>query len=261
MKTLSLLLLTGSCLAGLVLAAEPPATKTPAAPATDKPAPAVASPPGTNSSVKVPTIRKVAPYLALTRPGGSREPETKLPKLVVLGTTNTTDTISESPVLFFHTTGSKTAPVIFTLSIQPRTATPARANAPVVETRVEQAAAGIYAVDLAASGTKLLPGENYEWSVATAVSGQTTTRDVVATGRIRRVAVKPQLTAEINAAPAAARHQVFERRKLFYDALATLMTALEKQPTEQKLLAELEGILKRIGVERAAQPEPTRTKQ
>ena len=196
-------------------------------------------------------VRVVAPYLHVTRPGGARGKDEKLPKLVVLGTTNTTPTTAESPVLYFQTTGSAAVPVFFTLTLTPAGADPARANAPLVEARVGQAAAGVYAIDLREAGIRLAAGESYEWSLATAADGQTTARDIVALGRIRYQPATAKLQAERERAAAGSRHEVYLRHKLFYDALAALLPLLEKQPGEPRLNADLNRVLKEIGVVRS----------
>lgn len=217
-----------SALAGQILSA---AEKIPSPPAT--PVKTVES----TAAAPVKSLRNLGIHAGRTKTGGTRNQNAGLAAPVVLAPSEVARTISESPVFYWLCDGGGQVSFVFTLTLP-------RADEPVLEKVVkDQKSEGVYGIDLAALGVKLELDRDYEWSVSTIVRDESSSRDIVSQGRIRRVTAGPEVTAVLAGAPAGARHEIYSRSGLFYDAVAALLPLVEARPDDAKLRADLDGLL------------------
>ena len=226
MKTILFTLLSASLLSQPARAAEPAATAPP--PPTKPAAPAPATP--------VKSLRNLGIHVGQTRTGGTRNQDSNLPTLTALAPKEVARTISESPVFYWFSNGSDRVRFVFTLTLP-------KADQPLLETVVTgMKSAGVYGLDLAAAGIKLELDRDYEWSVSTTVSGESSSKDIVSQGRVRRVAATPALTRGLAGAAANSRHEIFAQSGMFYDAAAALLPLVEARPDDGKLRADLDQL-------------------
>ena len=188
------------------------------------------------AAAPVKKLRDLGIHAGRTKTGGTRNQDGALPVLIALAPTETARTVSESPVLYWFSSGSERIKFVFTL-------TPANADEPLLESIVTGIqSGGVYSVNLAAAGIKLDVDRDYQWSISTAVHGETSSKDIVSRGRIRRVTAPPALTARLAAATAAARPAIYAAGGLFYDAAAALLPLVEAHPEDGKLRADLDQL-------------------
>ena len=188
--------------------------------------------PGAITPVK--KLRDLGIHAGLTKTGGTRSQDAALPVLIALAPAETARTVSESPVLYWFSSGAERIKCVLTL-------TPVKADQPLLETIVTSTpSGGVYRVDLATAGIKLETDRDYQWSVSTAVNGEASSKDTVSQGRIRRVTAPPTLAAQLVGASAETRPAIYVQGGFFYDAAAALLPLVEAQPDDGKLRAELD---------------------
>lgn len=110
-------------------------------------------------------------------------------------------------------------------------------------------AGGIQSFSLAAHRASLLPGIEYQWSVALILDPSDRSRDAVASGRIRRVEASPELRARLAAAAPRERPRILAAASIWYDAIAELSAAAARDPRASDGRAAL---LRQVGLADAA---------
>ena len=89
-------------------------------------------------------------------------------------------------------------------------------------------------------GVELAPEREYEWFISLVPSPDNKSKDIVSGASIIRVA---------GAIPSAPRSpQDYAERGLWYDALESLMDALDEQPGSQAIAAERDSLLRQGGL-------------
>ena len=124
----------------------------------------------------------LGPYMGIVRIGGTREGAKGLPTLFAVAPAATASTINKSPVLYCYSSGAQVIKFVLTF-------TAVRANAPFTETEVRMDSGGLYRIDLQAAGLK--PNTEYQWSISTLTGKESSAKDTVTGGRIRRVPAPP----------------------------------------------------------------------
>ena len=121
-------------------------------------------------------------------------------------------------------------------------------------------AAGVHALDLQSLGVVLAPDKTYRWFVALVHDAHRRSRDELAEGTIERIAVPVVLESEASGARAATARAELAGRDgeiaalraesltaassgLWYDALAALSSALERDPSNPALRADRSALL------------------
>jgi len=145
--------------------------------------------------------------------GGTRGDE-KAPTLEVLAPPHTGWTTEEQPVLYWFLSRPSSFPVEVTLaddlSVQPLLSV----------TLAPPAEAGLQKISLADHGVRLEEGKDYQWSVALIENPEQRSRDILATGSIRRVAKSEGVISKVAAASAEERARLFAEAGFWYDAVA-----------------------------------------
>jgi hypothetical protein len=169
------------------------------------------------------------------RVGGGTRARRALPQPLVLAPSPAL-TERASPSLFWHLDGDPggSVQVEFTLieldGIEPL----------VEKTLPQPSGAGIRRIRLSELGVELAPEREYEWFISLVPSPDNKSKDIVSGASIIRVA---------GAIPSAPRSpQDYAERGLWYDALESLMDALDEQPGSQAIAAERDSLLRQGGL-------------
>ena len=227
MKNARRLFLSVLVLAMPVTAAEPP---TPPSPSPNPPRVAVLT--------KRPPL---GPYMGIVRIGGTREGASGLPTLFAVAPATVAATISESPVLYCYSSGAQVIRFVLTF-------TAVRADQPLKETEVRMDSEGLYRIDLKAAGIKLVPNTEYQWSISTLTGKESSAKDTVTGGRIRRVPAPPALIVRLAGEAKANPTEAFRDANLFYDAFSELIPRLEAQPKNSALAKMHAELLAQFGI-------------
>ena len=114
------------------------------------------------------------------------------------------------------------------------------ADVPLLEKRIESAGTGgYYTIDLAESKVQLLPGKEYEWSVALINDPARRASDQFSKGVV-------QYVPDSQAAPAGAPEAVvsaYLSRGFWYDAIAVMLKTLEEEPGRNGMVALRQQVL------------------
>ncbi len=127
-------------------------------------------------------------------------------------------------------------------------------------------AAGVHALDLESLGVVLAPDKTYRWFVALVHDAHRRSKDELAEGTIERIAVPVALESEPGGVRAATARAELAGRDgeigalraeslraastgLWYDALAALSSALERDPTNPELRADRSALLAQARIE------------
>jgi hypothetical protein len=108
-------------------------------------------------------------------------------------------------------------------------------------------AGGIQSFSLAAHRASLLPGIEYQWSVALILDPSDRSKDAVASGRIRRVEASPELRARLAAARPHERPRILAAASIWYDAIAELSAAHDPRASDGRA-----ALLRQVGLADAA---------
>jgi hypothetical protein len=108
---------------------------------------------------------------------------------------------------------------------------------------------GIQRIRLADQGVKLVPEQEYEWSVALVVDPEHRSRDLVSTGYIRRVDC-PKAFGRGDERLAV---ETYADLGLWYDALEAASDAIDATPGDTALIGQRDALLRQAGIEAVLQ--------
>lgn len=173
------------------------------------------------------------------RVGGGTRGGSALPLLVAIAPDHIGLTGRGQPCLpWYISEVDRGLPIMFTLI-------ETDAIRPLLELELETPAQpGMQVIRLADYGVELVMGRSYEWSVSVVPDPEHRSRDIVATGMIRRVA--PASRAAAQALPKADSVQALRisaAAGLWYDAMAGLVDMIQAAPHNDSLKREWSGLL------------------
>lgn len=169
--------------------------------------------------------------------------------LTVLAPEHVGLTTREQPDLFWYQ--SKAAKTRFELTISlPRQSEPLlEVKLPAPDTD------GIRRFRLADHNVTLKLDVEYRWTVAMVIDPENRSKDIIASGVIKRVAPSPSLTKRLETAAGSDRAFIYADEGFWYDSLQALSDAIDHQP-EAKVLREQRGIFfMQVGLPDAARHE------
>ena len=194
-----------------------------------------------------------APSVRVT--GGSRGSGDKAVTLDVLAPDDIGVTTREQPSLFWFQ--SKPANAKFELTLLQE-----KQVKPLVQVTVERSAkAGIQRMKLSDHGVKLSPGVEYQWVVALIEDPDNRSKDLVASGVIKRIEPTADLKEKIAAATPASLPGVYAEAGIWYDALSVLTDQIEANPENKALRETRADLLRQVGLKAAAGSEVAVLKQ
>ena len=127
---------------------------------------------------------------------------------------------------------------------------------PLIDVKVERAAnAGIQRLKLADQSVKLVPGVEYQWVVALITDPDNRSKDVVASGVIKRIEPSADLKEKLGQADPASLPAVYAEAGIWYDALSVLSDQIDAHPDDQALRQTRADLLRQVGLKKAAAAE------
>jgi hypothetical protein len=127
---------------------------------------------------------------------------------------------------------------------------------PIVQVSIERSSkAGIQRIKLSEQGAKLAPGVEYQWVVALVTDADNRSKDLVASGVIKRVEPSADLKEKITTASPESLPGVYAEAGVWYDALSVLSDQIDAQPQNKALRQTRADLLRQVGLKAAAQAE------
>lgn len=179
------------------------------------------------------------------RVGGSSRGLVKLPAVAALAPDHVGLTISEQPSLYWFVSRETAVRIEITL-------VDAQGLKPLIETSVVKVAPGIHRFSLAEFSVRLLPEEEYQWSVALVPDESQRSTDVVSQGVVKLVAPSPELRARLPGLAGEARAKALASAGIWYDALAAISEGIAGAPADRALRERRAALLERAGLKDAA---------
>lgn len=113
-------------------------------------------------------------------------------------------------------------------------------------------AAGFHALRLDAHGVRLKQDVPYQWYVAIVMDPNSRSRDIVATGEIRRVPPSDEHQSQLRSANETTKPRVYAVNGYWYDALDGLAALIAKAPSNARLRSQRAALLAQVGLDQAA---------
>jgi hypothetical protein len=159
--------------------------------------------------------------------------------LQVLAPDHTGLTLQPQPALYWYT--STAVALRFTIA-----AIDQKKTAPLLQIDINKAT-GIQKLDLGKHGITLQPELNYQWSV-TQVMGNKEQSAAVASGIIQRIEAGEGLNSRVKKNHGTKLVNVYAIEGIWYDALDTISSMIDKSPEDKTLVAIRTSLLKQIGL-------------
>ena len=204
-------------------------TAAPVASSQEKPDPAPSptkAPAATPAPAKRKTLNFTAPKNAgptgprVDGDGGSRTGTGKLPFICVLAPKQIALTTQAQPALFWFQTEPSNAGFELTVT-EPKKAEP------LLSLKGEdKQAGGTHSVSLAKHKVTLAPNVSYQWSIALVPDAKNRSKDLIASGYVKRVEAPAELAAQIAKAAPADRAAIYAQAGYWYDALQSISIAI-----------------------------------
>jgi len=172
----------------------------------------------------------------------------ELPTLTALVPETTAHTLSNQPSLYWYASSPTENPVKFTLIYANPLDVAGASVEPLVETDIEKMTAGIQAIDLSKYNVELKTGTEYEWSVTIAMGEEQGSSDIITSGTIKRVEQSPELAQRIKGAKEMELPSIYAESGLWYDAIASLSSLIEKYPNDKTLQEYRKNLLEQVGL-------------
>lgn len=209
----------------------------------ERPTPSVVAAVPTESTDSLPVYtppRRATPRALV---GGGVRFTRGLPAPLALVPAHLAETTSAAPSLFWYVSAAPPAGAHATLTIASEDAVEPLAEVALPLPR----AAGIQRVRLSDYGIVLEPGVEYEWAIALGTEADSSARDQVATGYIKRVPEPAELAAHGKSAASLA------GLGLWYDALAAVSDEIEARPGDPRPRAARSALLRQAELNAAAE--------
>jgi len=176
--------------------------------------------------------------------GGTRGPSAAALRVDVLTPRQIGLTLRDQPVLYWYSSWPIATAVQITV-VEDET------DKTVLKTYLPgPVPAGIHAFPLAATRLRLALNVDYQWSVTVELSPRERSRNVVASGMIRRVSVVGPPVSSPGSPYAAA---AYARAGLWYDALDAISQAILEAPRSGALRLRRSRLLEQVGLSEAAE--------
>jgi len=203
----------------------------------------------TNAAAGVKFRPKTGNASAVRVTGGSRGSGDAAITLDVLAPDEIGETTLEQPSLFWFQ--SKPAQAKFELTLLQENKVK-----PILQVSIERSSkAGIQRLKLADHGAKLTPGVEYQWVVALITDADNRSKDLVASGVIKRVEPPADLKDKVSKAAPGSLAAIYADAGIWYDALAVLSDQIDAKPEDKALRQTRADLLQQVGLKAAAQAE------
>jgi hypothetical protein len=163
----------------------------------------------------------------------------------VLAPSETGLTVQEQPTLYWYSSGPIGVDTRISIVVDD-------SNKTVLNTAIRgPAAEGIHAFPLRGTPIRLALNADYQWSVTVELSRTEPSRNIVASGMIRRVAY-PGLPTPTSPRASAEASAEYARLGLWYDALDAISTSVQDAPRDGDLRLLRGELLQQVGLVSAA---------
>jgi hypothetical protein len=176
--------------------------------------------------------------------GGARSAATgaKLPQLMVLAPDHVGLTLREQPDLFWYQ--SKPSKAEFQLTM-----IAAGIVRPVLRVKKPEAAgSGIMRIDLEKNDVRLRKDVRYQWSVALVVDAKNRSKDIVASGFLKRTTPNTRLSSRLLENNKGKLIQVYADSGIWYDAIETVSDMIDDEPKNKKYREWRAELLDQVGL-------------
>ena len=181
--------------------------------------------------------------------GGSRGSGDAAVTLDVLAPDEIGETTLEQPSLFWFQSQPANARFELTL-LQENKAKP------IVQVSVDRSSkAGIQRLKLSDHGAKLTPGVEYQWVVALVTDPNNRSKDLVASGVIKRIELTAEMKDKVSNATPGSLAAIYADAGIWYDALAVLSDQIDAKPDDKSLRQTRADLLNQVGLKAAAQAD------
>jgi len=180
--------------------------------------------------------------------GGSRGAADKIPSLFAIVPDHVAKTTSAQPTLFWHVDRAPdpSTRVEFTLNDEDGVE-------PLVEANLATpVGAGLQRIRLSDHDVNLVPGAEYQWSVALVIDPDQRSKDIVVTGWIDCVEPSPEVVSRLELQGEAWRAAIFAEEGVWYDAFAALSDQIDRDPKNPLLTKQRSDLLDQAGLDLAA---------
>jgi hypothetical protein len=106
---------------------------------------------------------------------------------------------------------------------------------PILEARFDASSSGVKRLRLSDYKISLAEGVEYRWSVAIVVDARDHSKDVVASGAIKRVKPTEKLLQRLQGAPATELPYIYADEGVWYDSLEALSELVDAKPQDTRL--------------------------
>ncbi len=108
--------------------------------------------------------------------------------------------------------------------------------------------AGIHHLDLGDHKISLQPEATYQWSVTQVIVEGSQSKDIIASGIIERMKTGEGLASRIKMSHGTDLVAVYASEGIWYDALGTISSMIDKSPEDQGLVAIRASLLNQVGL-------------
>ena len=176
--------------------------------------------------------------------GGTRGNQAHTPYLMALVPNHTGLTIQSQPILYWFFSGRVPDQLEFTLIDE-------ESIEPVLEENIHRPEKnGIACIRLSDFGIHLIRDVHYQWFVAAIPDPEQRSKDIVASGRIRRIAPSKGLMNKLNHANNMEVPGIYAEEGLWYDALSTISGLIDADPNNTVLRNTRSDLLQQVGISR-----------
>jgi hypothetical protein len=206
----------------------------------------------TSGMAKAPHYRPLVPDAPKVRVGGRvRGTDDALLTLTVLAPEHVGLTTQAQPCLYWYQ--SKATKARFELTILER-----KSVNPLLEVGFQNAPENaIQSVCLAKYNIELKTGVEYRWTVSMVVDPENRSKDIIASGMIKRVEPPATLKNRLAVAGADDKPYVFADEGIWYDSLDALSKLIDGKPSDKKLHEARAVYFMQAGLPEAARHELT----
>ena len=178
--------------------------------------------------------------------GGTRSSSYALLTLTALAPNHTGYTFSDTPTLYWYVSKPIDLPIEITLTVE-------KAIEPLLEIKLDPPVQkGIHAQSLEEHGVSLEPDVEYQWFVAVIRDSDQRSRDILAGGSIKRVAVSQAVQARLDETGKVDWPSVYAESGLWYDAVEGISKRIDADPADLKVREQRASLLDQVGLVEAA---------
>lgn len=174
--------------------------------------------------------------------GGTRGFDKDMPVIAALVPDHTGLTTQGQPVLYWYLSQPTKHSIEFTLNDD-------HSIDPIIEAKLKDSnTKGIHSIRLSDYNYTLLQGVEYQWFVTVVRDPEQRSKDIIATGTIRRVEPSKTLNEELKQAGKADVPALYADQGIWYDTLSALSELINASPDDKSFLEKRTSLLQQVGL-------------